>query len=168
MKFAKFALLCAIAALLFATPRTSHADGWTAGGYFFSRLSSNPLPGQGTPSRNWRYNATSVEANANLNEADITIDSYRIFTWVGSGTPTKLTTPISEQITLAGSSCTGTTEDFSRSTMPTGLTYIHYSTGNFSPPPTMLGETPVLRIHNTLTAQVNGIGDTYVAWTVDL
>jgi len=32
----------------------------------------------------------------------------------------------------------------------------------------MLGETPVLRIHNTLTAQVNGIGDTYVAWTVDL
>jgi len=102
-KFAKFALLFAIAALLFATPRTSHADGWTSGGYFFSRLSSNPLPGQGSGLYGWSYNAVSDSAYAGLAEADISIDSWRIFTWVGSGTPTKLTTPISEQITLAGS-----------------------------------------------------------------
>lgn len=164
MKFAKFALLCAIAALLFATPRASRADGWTTGGYFYALVSSNPLPGQGTATWGWSYNAVSDSAYAGLAEADITIDSYRLFSWVGSGTPTTLDIGWSEVIRFAGEAGTGTTTDFTQSTLPTNVTYSHNAFGHFSAP--RPPAAPFVRIHDSLTSTIDGIGQTNVGWSI--
>ena len=160
MKFAKFALLCAIAVLLFATPRSANADGWVDDGYSTSLGPHNGL--------NYVWNSTSVTAfGLGSTFSDVSISSTHGNRWSGAGAPTILTVTVSAYLdasaTPPGTAVAHATI-FGLSVASGGPPGVHITA---SQPFSSLPRQQYLGLNTELYAGVGGSGLADAGWSVN-
>jgi len=159
MKFAKFALLCAIAVLLFATPRSANAVGWVDDGYFTSLGPHHGL--------NYVWNNTSVTAfGLGYTFSDVSISSTHGNRWAGPD-PTILTVTVSAYLdasaTYPGTAVAHATI-FGLSVASGGPPGVHITASH---PVSSLAGEDYLSVITELYAGVSGSGLADAGWSVN-